>query len=118
MQTFLLILILIILIISERDDILGELIKIQLFLKGYQVAWETCKGCGMSCHDENYMIYDSLWRKANKYNRRGRLCVGCLERRIGRELRPEDFLYHEPLSTSERLKSRRGPRPSLYNPNI
>lgn len=36
------------------------------------------------------MVHDHLWRQAYK-KRRGMLCIGCLETRLGRYLTPDDF---------------------------
>jgi hypothetical protein len=36
-----------------------------------------------------YMIHDSLWAAAGAGD--GFLCIGCLERRLGRRLTPADF---------------------------
>jgi hypothetical protein len=41
-------------------------------------------------NDEYYMIHNDLWLKANPAGA-GKLCIGCLEKRIGRRLTPEDF---------------------------
>jgi hypothetical protein len=38
---------------------------------------------------ELYVVHDDLWRAAGMDD--GYLCVGCLERRIGRHLTPADF---------------------------
>ena len=43
----------------------------------------------------------------------GCLCIGCLERRIGRKLKPKDFERNHPFNNSgllctERLRDRRG----------
>lgn len=38
---------------------------------------------------EYYMVKPSLWAKAGGGD--GYLCIGCLEKRIGRTLRPSDF---------------------------
>lgn len=40
--------------------------------------------------DEWYMIRDALWLKANP-NDDGKMCIGCVELKIGRRLRPKDF---------------------------
>jgi hypothetical protein len=41
--------------------------------------------------DEIYYVHDHVWKAAGMTGWGGCLCVGCLEKRIGRELRPEDF---------------------------
>ena len=50
----------------------------------------ACIDCGIDTLEagESYMVRDDVWPLA--YHG-GRLCVGCLERRIGRRLTPADF---------------------------
>jgi hypothetical protein len=61
-----------------------------------------CKDCGMDTtpctgkrgrrHKERweyYVVHDKLWARAGM--KKGFLCVRCLEKRIGRRLRPKDF---------------------------
>jgi hypothetical protein len=59
-------------------------------------------------NDEWYMIHNHIWLKANPAGA-GKLCIGCLEQRIGRRLTPRDFtdcpLNNFP-SGSKRLVSR------------
>lgn len=55
------------------------------------------------------MVHDELWLSANAKGD-GKLCIACLETRIGRRLMPEDFI-DAPINRrfhlmSERLKSR------------
>jgi hypothetical protein len=40
--------------------------------------------------DEYYMVRHALWESAVP-ERRGFLCIGCLEARVGRRLTPDDF---------------------------
>jgi hypothetical protein len=59
--------------------------------------------------DEYYMVRDALWRKAHP-QQKGKLCIGCLERRLGCRLRPRDFT-DAPINrflrgSSDRLASR------------
>ena len=69
--------------------------------------------------DEYYMIHDALWLQAHPA-RKGKLCIGCLEQRLGRRLTPADFTdapVNKPgRSNSRRLNSRllssQSPRPS------
>lgn len=70
-----------------------------------------CIDCDVNTEDigEYYMVHVGVWPKEiGPHN--GMLCIGCLEKRIGRQLTPEDFTLC-PLNTfpgSERLESRRG----------
>jgi hypothetical protein len=50
-----------------------------------------CLDCGIDTfRDEFYIVDDALWLDANPAGA-GMLCVGCHERRLGRELTPDDF---------------------------
>jgi hypothetical protein len=42
-------------------------------------------------NSEIYTVRDKIWKKARMEPVGGCLCIGCLEKRIGRELRPTDF---------------------------
>lgn len=78
-----------------------------------------CADCGTDTDPlspdsaEYYMIHDKLWRKAGM-GKLGYLCIGCLEARLGRRLRPKDFTS-APVNSpdwprhSERLRSRLRP---------
>jgi len=41
---------------------------------------------------EVYTVRDAVWKKAAMEPFGGCLCIGCLERRLGRKLKPKDFL--------------------------
>jgi hypothetical protein len=61
---------------------------------------------------EIYTVRDAVWRKAGMEPRGGCLCIGCLEKRIGRKLKPKDFprddaFNHPGLPGTERLLNRR-----------
>jgi hypothetical protein len=47
------------------------------------------RGCRHKGRWEHFMVHDELWREAGMTG--GFLCVGCFERRIGRDLVPSDF---------------------------
>lgn len=51
-----------------------------------------CLDCGKDTlkAKEYYMIHNHLWKLANPQVH-GMLCLDCLEKRLGRELRPADF---------------------------
>jgi hypothetical protein len=61
---------------------------------------------------EVYMVRDSVWKAAGMEPYGGCLCVGCLEKRIGRKLKPKDFPSHSfnnpGMPCTERLRDRRG----------
>lgn len=62
---------------------------------------------------EAYHVRDSVWKQSGMRPWEGCLCVGCLEKRIGRQLTPKDFdsndrkIWADKPST-ERLLNRRG----------
>jgi hypothetical protein len=77
-----------------------------------------CMGCGIdtAAIGEYYMVTDKLWAKAARAHAsiddRGMLCIGCLEKAIGRTLTRSDF-KNVPLnymwpSQSARLRERLG----------
>jgi hypothetical protein len=62
---------------------------------------------------EVYDVKDVIWEQARMRPWSGCLCIGCLERRIGRQLRPRDFSAHDAkawahLPCTDRLLDRRG----------
>lgn len=72
----------------------------------------NCKDCKIHTGkaEEYYMVTDSIW---NQYGARsGMLCIGCLEKRMGRQLTPNDFpeaIINDPncgRRMSQRLKNR------------
>jgi hypothetical protein len=72
-----------------------------------------CKDCGTDTTPsegarEDYMVHNELWRAAGMPEEDGGfyLCIGCLEKRLGRELTAEDFTSF--LSTRWARGSRRG----------
>jgi hypothetical protein len=78
-----------------------------------------CTDCGVATTPrdggrwEYFMVHDSIWRAAGM-KPRGDLCIGCLERRLGRQLVPQDFTdaeVNEPfVLDSPRLRSRKEDR--------
>jgi hypothetical protein len=58
------------------------------------------------------MVRDSVWKAAGLEPMGGCICIGCLEKRIGRQLRPKDFTRHvfNSMPGTERLLQRRGAR--------
>ena len=84
-----------------------------------EIPWEEdptwmCLDCGehTGLIGEYYMVKDGLWAKYGA--RRGMLCIGCIEARMGRTLSPVDFTDcilnsgKSHFSHSHRLLSRLG----------
>jgi hypothetical protein len=56
------------------------------------------------------LVKAKVWAKTGVADMGGCLCIGCLERRIGRELAPKDFMRNHPFNempASVRLVARR-----------
>ena len=100
---------------SKRISILKEITP-----KGASPIWPAmmkdrssflCLDCGVDTGaiDEYYMVTHELWACANP-DGAGMLCIGCLEKRLGRELTPDDFPNGADRSSpkSERLLKRLG----------
>jgi hypothetical protein len=58
---------------------------------------------------ETYIVHDHVWKAAGMGSYDGCLCIGCLEKRIGRRLIPDDFADHpfNSLPGTPRLMERR-----------
>ena len=48
---------------------------------------------GGAAPSEDFVVHDNVWKAGGLGSNGGRLCVGCLEKRIGRRLNPSDFPY-------------------------
>lgn len=77
-----------------------------------------CAACKYDTWDETYRVEDRLWAAAGDVC--GRLCIGCLERRLHRPLTPGDFVDDNDVPknrpTSQRLTDRRiRPQPPRSN---
>lgn len=83
---------------------------------GHYAEFENAFSCidckaDTSAINEYYMVTDELWAKADMTPEGGMLCIGCLEKRIGRQLVAKDFPAY-PVNAigfswkSERLVSR------------
>lgn len=62
-------------------------------------------------NSEVYMVKPTVWKAAGIEGMGGCLCIGCLEKRIGRSLVPKDFSRHHPFNKTpgtDRLLARRG----------
>jgi hypothetical protein len=67
----------------------------------------------ISTDSEIYTVRDKVWKAAGMEGWGGCLCIGCLEKRIGRKLKPKDFdrnhAFNLPgLPRTERLRDRLG----------
>ena len=53
----------------------------------------VCKQCGYHTlyGYEYYMVIDEIWLAANQGSKKGMLCIGCVEDKIGRRLNQFDF---------------------------
>ena len=59
---------------------------------------------------EVYMVKPAVWKAAGLDPYSGCLCIGCLEKRLGRTLTSKDFLPNHPFNSlpgTARLLSRR-----------
>lgn len=69
-----------------------------------------CRDCGFEVRwGEMFMVHDPIWAETGLGYDDGLLCVGCIEKRLGRELVKGDFTdapLNEPEGKSERLHSR------------
>lgn len=64
-----------------------------------------------STETELFQLRDAVWRSAAPEDARLVLCIGCVEKRLGRKLKPKDFQRNsgfENVPGSARLLSRRG----------
>jgi hypothetical protein len=69
----------------------------------------------ITCESEIYTVRNAIWKKARMEDFGGCLCIGCLEKRLGRKLKPKDFDRHAPFNSphlpgTKRLLDRRGRR--------
>jgi hypothetical protein len=51
-----------------------------------------------TCESEIYAVRNRVWSEAGMEPYGGCLCIGCLEKRIGRRLRPKDFPRNHPFN--------------------
>jgi hypothetical protein len=74
-------------------------------IKNWSFRWEA------SSADELYFVHDHVWKASGMEPWGGCLCIGCLEKRIGRQLTPDDFpdhVFNTHLPGTPRLMERRG----------
>jgi len=76
---------------AEADGAFTRRDLLELALTAVEVLgnWE-CFSCGVDAFQlgEDFYVRDELWRD---YGVEGMLCIGCFERRLGRELIRADF---------------------------
>ena len=82
----------------------------------FAVAEESDKGVELHITNkcEVYTVRERVWAAARMEPMDGCLCIGCLEKRIGRLLRPKDFQRGHPFSSfpgTARLLKRREAKP-------
>jgi hypothetical protein len=90
----------------NRSELNAAIAKAKLEGKNWSIKQSITQ------HSEVYTVRDAIWKEAGMEPFGGCLCIGCLEKRIGRRLRPKDFLRNHPFEQSprgsERLRDRRG----------
>lgn len=67
-----------------------------------------CQDCEVNTGEihEYYMLLDDLWMQIrDKYH--GMLCIGCVEKKLGRKLNKQDFVDVPINNIDERIKSER-----------
>lgn len=70
-------------------------------------------------NSEVYTVRDSVWQRTGMEPGGGCLCIGCLEKRLGRRLKSEDFDHYDPYNdpslpgTRRLLERRRKPKGRL-----
>ena len=62
-------------------------------MRGKEKSDFNCNDCPDNVDDicEYYMVLDSVWQEAMKQGKVKMLCIGCLEKRLGRLLTKDDF---------------------------
>lgn len=106
---------------SDLTDVRNELEALRTMSPAELDAlqwFDQCHDCGgrawTQLH-EDYIVRDDVWHQACiaepvMKNDEGKLCVGCIEQRLGRRLRRADFMSNVPLNVegwqSERLRDR------------
>jgi hypothetical protein len=81
----------------------GPTTRIDIALNGVSITHEN----------EIYDVKNAIWEQAGMRPWSGCLCIGCIEKRLGRQLRPKDFSRHDrevwaETPCTERLLNRRG----------
>lgn len=71
-------------------------------VQSWQEFRSGCRDCRVD--EDFYMVRDEVWAAAGLGPLDGLLCLGCLERRIGRSLRPDD-LDDAPINHPDNFRS-------------
>jgi hypothetical protein len=79
--------------------------------RAFAADWNN-QGVKQRIHErsEVYTVKPAIWEAAGIEGMGGCLCIGCLEKRLGRTLIPRDFLRNDPFNSmpgTDRLLSRR-----------
>jgi hypothetical protein len=69
-----------------------------------------CADCGFDTIAEYYIVHDHVWAAAGMADNGGFLCIGDLERRLGRPLSGGDFPPHIPINRPDVWWLRDSPR--------
>ena len=77
--------------------------------------WTDEEGIGQTIdhRSEVYTVRAAVWAQADMEPMGGCLCIGCLEKRLGRRLKPKDFKRNHPFNQvpgTARLLDRQGRR--------
>jgi hypothetical protein len=97
-------------------------------IKARRAIWRhTCLDCGVDTSGrgiaEYYMVANEVWLVANPADA-GMLCIGCIEKRLGRKLKSDDFLacplndHPTRFRKSKRLRDRLGAGCADAGPSI
>jgi hypothetical protein len=83
-----------------------------------ETTWRAADGdeiatLTINSQSEIYTVRDRVWQAAGMEPMGGCLCIGCLEKRLGRRLRPKDFVHDDGFNSprlpgTTRLLQRRG----------
>lgn len=78
-----------------------------------RAAWTTlynCDDCGQhvaAMKEYAYMLRNEIWKSIGSPDK---LCVGCVEKRLGRRLQKSDFEWSWPLTSSSKYDNQRSER--------
>jgi hypothetical protein len=59
--------------------------------KAFAADWNISLVQTVDTSSEVYMVTPKIWKAAGMDDWNGCLCIGCLEKRLGRRLKPRDF---------------------------